>query len=268
VRAKQRAIRIVRGARILPILERIRFLAKVVVSQRVNRNFRRKNPTEPMPPRWLTYDAFSDVSFERYWNDGQQIAAYIGELISASTVTPWVVCEWGCGPSRTLRHLAKEPLVKESLGTDYNRASISWCREQFPGTTWIQNALEPPLDIPDGHVDLAFAISVLTHLSEEHCLAWMRELRRIVRRDGLIMLTVHGDWYRDTMLLPDEQVIYDDLGYVGRGNVKEGSRGFVAFHSPRYMIDTLARGLDVVRHTRDAPVAIAGRQEVWVFRNQ
>ncbi len=221
-----------------------------------------------MPPRWLAYDAFSDVSFERYWSDGRQTAAYLVDLIAASTVTPWVVCEWGCGPARTLRHLAGEPSVKDTIGADYNAASISWCREQFPGTTWILNELEPPLDIPDGHVDLVFGISVMTHLSEERCLAWMRELRRIVRRDGLIMLTVHGDWYRDSMLLPDEQAIYDHRGYVGRGNVKEGSRGFVAFHSPKYMLGTLAPGLEVVRHTSDAPAAVAGRQEVWVFRNQ
>lgn len=261
---KQRVIRGARGVGLLAALERVRFATKVASARSRNRTFSRAHP-EAMPPAWLTYDAFGDVDYERYWREGEAIADYIEGLIAQGT-TPATVCEWGCGPARTLRHLRGRPTVEHVIGSDYNVRTIDWCRASLPDATWILNDLSPPLDLPDASVDFVFAVSVITHLSEENGVEWLEELRRIARPGGLIMLTNHGDHYYDTMLLPHERRQYEEHGFVGRANVLEGSRAYVAFHSPAFMRSTMAVGLELVHHDVAAPVAVAGRQDVWLFR--
>ena len=41
--------------------------------------------------------------------------------------------------------------------------------------------------------DLIYAISVFTHLSAEYQFLWLNELRRILKRNGILILTLHGD---------------------------------------------------------------------------
>ena len=264
---KQPAVKALRTLRILAIAERIRFLVQVVTRFPRNRSFRAQHPHEPMPPAWLAYDAFSDVNHPKYWSDGKAKAAYVERVATEHLDAPRTVCEWGCGPGRTLRHLVRSEAFSHVIGTDYNHQSIEWCQLNVPGPEWMTNGLRPPIDLPDDAVDMVFGISVLTHLSEDLGLAWMRELRRLTRPGGLILLTLHGQWFRDEMLLPGEQRAFDSVGYVGRGGVREGSRAFTAFHSPAYVRATLAEGLDELMHATDADPAVSARQDVWLFRN-
>src|SRR5207244_7454476 len=68
--------------------------------------------------------------------------------------------------------------------------------------------LEPPLPYPDEHFDFLYAFSVFTHLSVELARRWIIELRRVVKPDGLLWFTIHGESYCDR-LLPEEKVRFD-----------------------------------------------------------
>lgn len=263
---RQRAIWVLRSLGILGAAERVRFVLETLKGFRSNRDFRRRNPTALMPPRWLAYDAFGDVDNERYMQTGQEAAAYLTALVGEFLPIPAVVCEWGCGPGRILRHLVGSPSFSRVIGSDFNEASIAWCERSLPEATWVINGLRPPIALPDNYVDFVYGISVLTHMSETLGLEWISELRRIVRPGGLIAVTLQGQWYRDAKLLPNEQQEYDRKGFVGRGRVLEGSRSFVAFHNPNYVRSILSSGLEEVRHTAKSPSFIAGHQELWVFR--
>jgi hypothetical protein len=50
------------------------------------------------------------------------------------------------------------------------------------------------------------------------------------------------------------------------GNVKEGSRIFVAYQSPRYMHETLLRGIEILAHNPEYLKMVAGAQDVYVLR--
>jgi SAM-dependent methyltransferase len=48
----------------------------------------------------------------------------------------------------------------------------------------------PPTDLTADWFDLAFSYSVFTHMREDVHLAWLAELRRVVKPGGLLVLTV------------------------------------------------------------------------------
>jgi hypothetical protein len=59
------------------------------------------------------------------------------------------------------------------------------------------------LPLPPAHMmvlvagsDCIYAISVFTHLSAELQDLWMKELRRIVRPGGHLLITTHGESFR------------------------------------------------------------------------
>jgi len=45
----------------------------------------------------------------------------------------------------------------------------------------------------DGQFDAAFAISIWSHFAEESALGWFREMRRVIRPGGRLVVTTHGE---------------------------------------------------------------------------
>src|SRR5258708_7051462 len=70
------------------------------------------------------------------------------------------------------------------------------------GGGWVR-ARRPPLDVADGSVDLIYGQSVLTHLTRATTLAWLAEVRRVMRPGGLAMLTFMDDRYAERWGPPD-----------------------------------------------------------------
>jgi SAM-dependent methyltransferase len=101
------------------------------------------------------------------------------------------VLEFGCGCGRVLRHWHAVP-GPEVHGVDYNARLIAWCHANLPFACFSTNSLNPPLPHEDGRFDLVYAISVFTHLSADLQLSWMRELRRVIRPGGHLIITTHG----------------------------------------------------------------------------
>lgn len=265
---RQNLVRALRQSGLLPVVERARFLTEVVQSTPSNTRFQRTHPSDPMPPKWLTYDAFSFIDYDRYWKTGQLRAAYLADLARTyGAQPPLTICDWGCGPARIVRHLARDhgDTFDRVIGTDYNEQSIKWCRANVTGVEFLVNSLSPPLALADSSVDFIYSFSVFTHLSEPMMKAWMAEQQRVVRPGGLIMLTTHGDQFRHK-LLPDEQHQYDTTGLVVRGSVREGSRVFASFTSPDFVQRTLGVGMELVFGDERASYDISSRQDVWVFR--
>lgn len=101
------------------------------------------------------------------------------------------VYEFGCGPGRALRWFEQALPAAALAGTDVRLAAIDWCRQHLRGR-FEPNGVQPPLPFADGSFDLVFALSVFSHLNRDQCVAWMRELARVTRPDGLILITTHG----------------------------------------------------------------------------
>src|SRR6185295_9883288 len=65
--------------------------------------------------------------------------------------------------------------------------------QNLPGIDFEVGPLFPPTIFPDGAFDLVYGVSVMTHLTRDVQIMWLREIKRILAPDGLALLTFAGD---------------------------------------------------------------------------
>ncbi len=101
--------------------------------------------------------------------------------------------EWGCGSGRTAAHFISI-LKARVFGVDIDAEAVAWCNRQLPEGVFGVVGSYPPLPFPDRSFDVAVACSVFTHLSPNHQREWLRELHRVLRPDGILLATTHGEF--------------------------------------------------------------------------
>lgn len=264
---KQQALQLLRRARLLETADAARFRWLARDSEAARIAFARTFGDAPLPPDDLAYDAYGTLDWTFYWGFGKLIAEFLAPRFQTHAPRGGCVLEWGCGPARIIRHLPA-PLGPgwRVSGSDANARTIRWCAEHLPGIEFVENGAEPPLAFNDASCDCAYAVSVFTHLSAELQRDWASELHRVLKPGGLLICTLNGDASR-TLLMPKEQAAYDRGEPVVRGEVRGGTRCFVAYHPPAYARNTLLRGFDVVEHL-SAPNIFGERQDVWIVKSR
>jgi SAM-dependent methyltransferase len=100
------------------------------------------------------------------------------------------VLDFGCGFGRLLRFFMKDIAPGNLIGTDVDASFIAVCKELFRGGDFDVNAPYPPLHYPDASFDVIYAYSVFSHLSEKAHKLWLKEIRRLIKPNGLIFLTL------------------------------------------------------------------------------
>ncbi len=135
----------------------------------------------------------SDFNFRMGgWTAFRRLEAAVRDAVGAELTAYPRVLDWGCGCARVSRYFLPLPGVRVT-GVDVDADNVDWCRGHLPGGAWETVPLRPPTHLPTAGFDLAFGVSVFTHLSEPDQLAWLGELRRVVRPGGLALMTFHGD---------------------------------------------------------------------------
>ncbi|WP_301102996.1 class I SAM-dependent methyltransferase [Propionivibrio sp.] len=259
--------RAIRELGLLNASENIRYFAKVIRCYWPNRQFKSAHPEFKTPPRELAFDAYSAPDWDFYKTSGEGTAAFLATLIKqyqSSSPDGLKVLEWGCGPARVIRHL---PGVlgagTDVSGSDYNEKSITWCSRNIPGVTFLTNELNPPLKLSGNCFDVCYSISVFTHLSNDVCRAWVKEIYRVLKHGGIFITTTNGESKLED-LFPDEIEKYRSEGVVVRGNFEEGKKMYFACHSPKYLAENLFKCFEVLEH-RSANFPFTA-QDMWVLR--
>jgi SAM-dependent methyltransferase len=99
--------------------------------------------------------------------------------------------EFGCGAGRVLlpmRHFHRMP----THGCDINHEQIAFLQERVPEVDLRTTPYDPPTDYGDATFDLIYAISIWTHMYPTHQVAWLEEMKRILKPGGILALTVSG----------------------------------------------------------------------------
>jgi 2-polyprenyl-3-methyl-5-hydroxy-6-metoxy-1,4-benzoquinol methylase len=159
----------------------------------------------PLPPLRLVRASTGTSSLTWLVEGGALAAESIRSILKKNGVDMRsfdAILDFGCGCGRVLRQWTGLPAAVH--GSDYNRRSVEWCRRHLAFARCAHNALAPPLPYRRGQFDLVYALSVFTHLPEPLMLDWMRELARVVKPGGYLVISTHGDAYLD-QLTPEQQ---------------------------------------------------------------
>jgi len=202
------------------------------------------------------------------YNGGRDTANWIMNNIKEYTeIKNKKNLDWGCGPARVVRHLPE--LVESTahvFGTDYNPKTINWCKENIADVTFNINGINPPISYESDFFDIIYGVSIFTHLSEKNHPAWSKELARILKKGGILMLTSHGEAYKT--ILTDSEVKEFNLGnLITRDQAIEGHRVFAAFHPPSYMIKLFhSAGLEILAHKPGLKKSWGIEQDTWFLK--
>lgn len=242
--------------------DKLRFFVVKFRNQSENKSFLQENPQIKLPPDYLIYESFK-MNYRSYYDGGRKTAQWILQIIGKyKDLSNIRILDWGCGPGRVVRHLPELAPNAEIFGTDYNSNSISWNLSSIPGVEFNQNGIEAKLPYPDGFFDVIYGISIFTHLSEQKHYEWRNELHRVLKHEGIILLTMQGNAFR-TILTLDEKRKFDKGEIVVRGNVTEGHRTFSAFQPDEFMLKFL-RDFKILEHISSSERSGKLEQDVWV----
>jgi ubiquinone/menaquinone biosynthesis C-methylase UbiE len=265
--ARRKVAFLLRKAHLLQLADKLMFVINVFKNKKLNQQFIAEHHDFIPPPAHLAYDAYNHTNMQEYYEMGLRHAGLISELIQEYIPRKEIkICEWGCGPARVIRHLAKiDGFEKiELFGTDYNGKTINWCIKNIENVRFSKNNLEPPLPHEPEMFDCVYAISVFTHLSEKMHYAWIEELFRILKPNGILIFTTHGDICA-RRLLAAQKAEYDAGNLVIKDLIQEGKKLFLAYHPPHFIKTKLLKNYLILKHISNT-LQYQLEQEVWVAR--
>ena len=231
---------------ILGLTDYLLYFFYKIKNHNINQKFKFENPNINLPPDYLIYESFQ-LNYYKYYNESYETAKWL-----LDNVSPFVklenakILDWGCGPGRIIRHLPNLLKSCEFYGTDYNKNSIKWCKNNLNNISFNHNNLDATLPYPDNYFNIIYGISIFTHLSKKKNYEWSDELYRILKPKGIFFFTTQGENFKKLLTI-NEKKKFDAGIIITRGNVKEGHRTYSTFH-PEIFIRNLFNNFKILKH--------------------
>ena len=250
---------------LIKVADDIRFCILFIKTYKIRRHFKKLNPHVVMPPSCFLYETFS-LDYNAYYNKSIDTTKWLVDYFKKyKTLENLKILDWGCGPGRIIRHLPEyTDKTCQFFGTDYNRKYVKWCHENIPNVSFSVNQLTPPLSFNDNTFDIIYGISIFTHLSKEMHVAWFNELIRVLKPNGMLFITLHGNAFMEKLSLSD-QMLFKNGNLVVKSNTKEGHRTYAAFQ-PCSFVHELIGDHTLLEHYKGEVVNNKPQQDVWIIR--
>lgn len=259
---KQLLQQLLRKGKLLGVADDVRFLLQRVRLASKNRQVRHNFPCLSFPPASLLYEIGGNLDLERYLQ-GVESARFLVETLEKHARHPESVLDWGCGVSCVCRHLP-EILPKSCpiFACDINAEMIKWGRTYLPEIEYSHTSLLPPLPFPAHRFDWIYGLSVMTHLNESTTTAWLNEMKRVLTRRGVLLVTLNGTNVRHA-LLRSEVEGYEKGEFIVRDGIAEGRKMFLSFCSPERFRRMVANEWEILDFLPGGmPLS---KQDVWVL---
>jgi SAM-dependent methyltransferase len=201
----------------------------------------------PIPPDKLIELVAGTADITWFLEGGRRGAETITEMLERAGVRVAdlrKILDFGCGCGRVIRHF--HTLANTRLyGVDYNSELVAWCGRNLPFASFETNDLGGSLPYAGNKFDLIYALSVFTHLSETLQFHWIGELCRVLKPNGYLLLTTHGESYVDIIGAAGRER-FQSGQLVVISDSESGANECSAFHPAAYVREKLARGFEVV----------------------
>ena len=154
-------------------------------------------------------------------------AGYVSDMCNAhfADLTRVRALDIGCGVGNF--HGLLKPLFGELNGVDVSRQSIDQAIENHPDVHYQSyDGLRLPFE--DESFDLVYTICVMHHVPPEHWPNFVREMKRVLRKGGLVLVFEHNprnplpmravnscEFDEDAVLLPGGTIVslFEDAGF-------------------------------------------------------
>lgn len=214
----------------------------------------RHRESRPIPP-FENRDRIGARSIGWYVRSGLDDFKVIRGAIStfmAAPLSELAIMDFGAGCGRILHYF--EDTAARLYAADVDPSAVNYLRQAYPFLNCQVNHSAPPLDLPDDSLDVVYAFSVWTHLPINNQMLWLREMQRVLKPGGLLLISFLGFYglrllresanpneeeWRDVSdeVLRQEGVVYKEYEIFAEGTELfsgiTGSYG-LAVHDPDY----------------------------------
>ena len=186
-------------------------------------------------------ETFVGASFENAYGAAAIFLNYLFDQVQShlsQDVAGLRVLDFGCGWGRMLRLIRNKAELDgiDLYGCDVDPKMVELCRRSLPRTYVAPTGLWPPSLYRAGFFDVIYANSVFSHLGEMNHVSWAQEYARIVKPNGLVVVTtqakhfltfcedlrsgkrtIQNYWHRNLSLAftaPDSAERYDKGGFL------------------------------------------------------
>ena len=259
---KQNIANGLRNVGLLGISDKLRYLWQKLYYATRNRRFKKEQPLIKFPPTYYIYETYR-LNYAEYYDDGFQTAKELARIITKniSIFSNDKLLDWGCGPARIVRHIPSLLPDSNIYASDSNFNYINWCKQNIPGVNFNMNKMEPPLLYDNDFFSAVIGLSVFTHLSVKAHDEWIKELHRIIKKAGVLIITTQGFAYGDK-LLEEEQAIFKTDKIVVREKFKQGHRLYSAFQPKEAIIGLIKNKFSIAEYI---PGTKINEQDFWVL---
>jgi ubiquinone/menaquinone biosynthesis C-methylase UbiE len=124
--------------------------------------------------------------------DFRRIRSMLEDCLPMTSSAPPRILDWGCGCGRLSRFMELHFGRDSVFGVDVDPVNIYWDQENLDSRRYTLIAGDATLPYPEQSFDFVYGISVMTHLALNDQSTWLRELHRVLRVGGILILTYHG----------------------------------------------------------------------------
>lgn len=146
-----------------------------------------------------------------YFTDGSKSAAMFAELINEYPGTSKVL-EFASGYGRVTRHMKHAAPSIDLTACDIHPEANRFITDNI-GVKTIESSLVPEEFAPEEQYDMAFALSLFSHLPASSWTRWLRALLQAVRPGGIVAFTTHGriTARNEHMEIPRDSLLFKEV---------------------------------------------------------
>lgn len=249
-------------------LDRGLFRFQQLNNKKINQQYLAQHPGIILPADYDLYETYQ-LNYRKFIEDGKLAASEIIEWTK-----PYIgsqhpdILDWGCGVGRIIRHLKEQQPAATLYACDSNLKKIAWNKAHYSNIYFELCSNSPSTDYPSYFFDMVYGISVITHIEDGLQLPWLLELHRILKPNGILLLTTQGKNYFHK-LLPGEKKILDENGMYTRYYPEKGHRMMSTYHQADYFGEFVTPYFFVLEYyDGEANPEKAGGQDVWILRKE